>query len=82
MKSMLERLGKPTNVNIREFADQAHPKNTEGDQRDERDGPSTSSYESLNSTNDDTLRLPYLIRKSVTQLTQELRESALTPLPI
>lgn len=80
IKSLLERICQQKNINAEEVAHQACPMDTEGAQRDNGLEPSTSSYESLGSINDVTIRPTHLIRKGVNQLTQEHWESALASL--
>lgn len=68
IKSLLEWLDKPKNATAEEAADQARPKNEEGAQADEEAVPITSSYNSLDSTDDEALRLSRLKRKGVKEL--------------
>lgn len=56
-------MGTLKNGNAEVAIDRAHPEDVEGDQEDEGAKSSTSSYESLDSTNNEIVGLPSLIKK-------------------
>lgn len=72
IKSLLKRLGKPEGSTTEKVNDQARPENVEGAQTDEEVIPSTSSYKSLDATDNKALRLPHMLRKGVKEMDHEL----------